>query len=498
MFSRKADMTRLPQLRVWSMALALAFAGTLALAPVQPVHAQAGRNLPDFADLAEQVGPAVVGIRTLEKARPQGLPGNMDEDMQEFFRRFFGQPMPGTPNQPQPRRRQQPQPEEEREQPRGLGSGFIVTADGYVMTNAHVVEGADEVVVTLTDKREFKAKTIGLDKRTDVALVKIEATGLPVVKIGDVNKLRVGEWVLAIGSPFGLESSVTAGIVSAKQRDTGDYLPLIQTDVAINPGNSGGPLINMRGEVVGINSQIYSRSGGYMGISFAIPIDEAIRVSEQLRTTGRVTRGRIGVSIDQVSRDVAESIGLGRPTGALVRSVESGSPADKAGVEPNDIITKFNGATIERSTDLPRMVGNTKPGTKATLTVFRKGAPRELNVTVAEFEADKPARASSAPKEEKPKGSPAAQSIGLQVSEVTADQKKDMRIKGGVKVDSSTDAALRAGIHEGDVITQVGNVEINSVRDFDAAVGKLDRTKPVPVYVRRGELAAILVIRPAR
>jgi len=501
MFSRKADMTRLFPMRARSMALALAlaaFAGTLAIAPVQPAYAQAGRNLPDFADLAEQVGPAVVGIRTLEKARPQGLPGNMDEDMQEFFRRFFGQPMPGAPNQPQQPRRRAPQPDEEREQPRGLGSGFIVTADGYVMTNAHVVEGADEVIVTLTDKREFKARTVGLDKRTDVALVKIEATGLPFVKIGDVGKLRVGEWVLAIGSPFGLESSVTAGIVSAKQRDTGDYLPLIQTDVAINPGNSGGPLINMRGEVVGINSQIYSRSGGYMGISFAIPIDEAIRVSEQLRTTGRVTRGRIGVSIDQVSRDVAESIGLGRPTGALVRSVESGSPAEKAGVEPNDIITKFNGATIERSTDLPRMVGNTKPGTKATLTVFRKGAPRELSVTVAEFEADKPARASSSPKEEKPKGSPAAQSIGLQVSEITADQKKDLRIKGGVKVDSSSDAALRAGIREGDVITQVGNVVISSVRDFETAVGKLDRAKPVPVYVRRGELAAILVIRPAR
>src|SRR3954467_15770183 len=216
------------------------------------------------------------------------------------------------------------------------------------MTNAHVVEGADEVLVTLPDKREFKARIVGFDKRTDVAVVKIEGTGLPAVKIGDISRLRVGEWVLAIGSPFGLESSVTAGIVSAKQRDTGDYLPLIQTDVAINPGNSGGPLINMRGEVVGINSQICSRSGGYMGISFSIPIDEAIRVSEQLRTTGRVTRGRIGVSIDQVSRDVAESIGLGRPMGALVRSVESGSPADKAGVEAGDIITKFNGVALER------------------------------------------------------------------------------------------------------------------------------------------------------
>jgi serine protease Do len=480
--------------RAWSMALGLAVGANLALVPAQPAFAQAGRNLPDFADLAEAVGPAVVGIRTLERARPSGLPGNMDEDMQEFFRRFFGQPMPNIPNPP---RRNRPQPPEE-EQPRGLGSGFILSADGYVMTNAHVVEGADEVIVTLTDKREMKAKTIGIDKRTDVALVKIEATGLPYVKIGDVSKLRVGEWVLAIGSPFGLESSVTAGIVSAKQRDTGDYLPLIQTDVAINPGNSGGPLINMRGEVIGINSQIYSRSGGYMGISFAIPIDEAIRVSDQLRTSGRVTRGRIGVSIDQVSRDVAESIGLGRPMGALVRSVESGSPADKAGLEAGDIITKFNGTGIERATDLPRLVGNTKPGTRSTLTVFRKGATRDLSVTVAEFEAEKPVRAASSPKEEKPKGSPAAQSVGLQVSDLTDAQKKELKIKGGVKVDAVTEGAARAGIREGDVIVQIGNVDVNNVREFDAALAKIDKSKPIPVLLRRGELASYLVIRPAR
>jgi serine protease Do len=424
----------------------------------------------------------------------------MDEEMQEFFRRFFGQPMPGAPNQPRRPNRpqpQQPQPQEE-EQPRGLGSGFILSPDGYVMTNAHVVEGADEVVVTLTDKREMKAKIIGLDKRTDVAVVKIEATGLPAVKIGDVGKLRVGEWVLAIGSPFGLESSVTAGIVSAKQRDTGDYLPLIQTDVAINPGNSGGPLINMRGEVVGINSQIYSRSGGYMGISFAIPIDEAIRVSDQLRTTGRVTRGRIGVSIDQVPRDVAESIGLGRPAGALVRSVESGSPADKAGLEPGDIITKFNGNAIERANELQRMVGNTKPGTRATVTVFRKGTSRELPVTVAEFEAEKPVRVASAPKEEKPKGSPAAQSIGLQVSDLNDAQKKELKIKGGVKVDAVSEGAARAGIREGDVIVQIGNIDVSNVHDFEAALAKIDKSKPIPVLLRRGELATYLVIRPAR
>ncbi len=256
------------------------------------------------------------------------------------------------------------------------------------MTNAHVVEGAEEVIVTLTDKREFKAKTIGSDKRTDVALVKIEATGLPFVRTGDIGRLKVGEWVIAIGSPFGLENTVTAGIVSAKSRDTGEFLPLIQTDVAINPGNSGGPLINMRGEVVGINSQIYSRSGGYMGISFAIPIDEASRVVEQLRVSGRVTRGRIGVVIDQVTKEVAESIGLGKPMGALVRSVEAGGPAEKAGVEAGDIITKVEGRTVDRSGDLPRIVGGMKPGSKASLQVFRRGTYKDLNVTVVEFDQE--------------------------------------------------------------------------------------------------------------
>jgi len=272
--------------------------------------------------------------------------------MLEFFRRF-GIPLPGQPQNP---RRAPQQPDGEPQQ-RGVGSGFILNADGYVMTNAHVVEGADEVFVTLTDKREFKAKIIGSDKRTDVALVKIDASGLPSVRIGDVGRLKVGEWVIAIGSPFGLENTVTAGIVSAKARDTGDFLPFIQTDVAINPGNSGGPLINMRGEVVGINSQIYSRSGGFMGISFAIPIDEASRVSDQLRSSGRVIRGRIGVQIDQVTKEVAESIGLGKSSGALVRSVESGGPADKAGVEAGDIITKFDGRAIDKAGDLPRIVG---------------------------------------------------------------------------------------------------------------------------------------------
>jgi serine protease Do len=382
-----------------------------------------------------------------------------------------------------------------------VGSGFILSSDGYVMTNAHVVDGAEEVLVTLPDKREFKAKVVGTpDKRTDVAVIKIEATGLPSVKIGDVNRLKVGEWVMAIGSPFGLENSVTAGIVSAKQRDTGDYLPFIQTDVAINPGNSGGPLINMRGEVVGINSQIYSRSGGFMGISFAIPIDEAIRVSDALRSpTGRVSRGRIGVQIDQVTKDVAESIGLGKPQGALVRSVETGSPADKAGIEAGDIITRFDGKLIERPNELQRMVGNTKPGSKTTLTVFRRGGSKDLGVTIAELEVEKPPVRRVAEKEaEKPKGSAAAQSVGLVVSELTDAQKKELKIKGGVKVETVAEAAARAGIREGDVIVAIGNTEVHSVREFDAVIAKVDKTKPVPVLLRRGDLASYLLIRPAR
>ncbi|WP_443270601.1 DegQ family serine endoprotease [Variovorax sp. JS1663] len=471
-------------------------ASGLSLLSAEPAHAQ-GRVLPDFTDLVDQVGPSVVNIRTVEKVTQRGGSGEVDEEMQEFLRRFFGQQFPNIPRQG-PRNRPQPQ-EEERERPRGVGSGFILTSDGFVMTNAHVVDGASEVLVTLVDKREFKAKIIGADKRTDVAVVKIDATGLPAVKVGDISKLRVGEWVMAIGSPFGLENTVTAGIVSAKQRDTGDYLPFIQTDVAINPGNSGGPLINMRGEVVGINSQIYSRSGGFMGISFSIPIDEAIRVSDQLRANGRVSRGRIGVQIDQVTKDVAESIGLGKAQGALVRGVESGSPGEKAGIEPGDIITRFDGKTIEKPSDLPRLVGNTKPGTKSTVTVFRRGNSRDLSVTIAEIEPDKPARI--AEREEpaaKSSASAAAKSLGLAVSELTEAQKKELKLKGGVKIDSAADAATRAGLREGDIVLAVNNAEVANVKEFESALAKADKSKPVSVLFRRGEWAQYALIRPSR
>jgi serine protease Do len=486
------ELKRILQVPAWVLTCALAWAVLVAA----PVHAQGMRGLPDFTELVEQVGPSVVNIRTLEKAtNRQSQGGNADEEMQELFRRFFGQPFPGQPNTPRQQRPNRPQQEEE--QPRGVGSGFILTADGFIMTNAHVVEGADQVLVTLPDKREFKARIVGVDKRSDVAVVKVEATGLPVVKIGDVNRLKVGEWVMAIGSPFGLDNSVTAGIVSAKQRDTGDYLPFIQTDVAINPGNSGGPLINMRGEVVGINSQIYSRSGGFMGISFAIPIDEAIRVSEQLRTLGRVQRGRIGVQIDQVSKDVAESLGLAKAQGALVRSVEAGSPADKAGVEAGDIITRFEGKPIEKSADLPRMVGSVKPGSKASLTVWRRGSSKELQVVVGEVEPDKTVQKAVAPAE-KPPASNAAQFLGFSVSELSDPQRQELKLRGGVRVETVAEPATRAGLREGDIVMAVANTEIRNVKEFEAVLARLDKTKPVAILLRRGEWAQYTLIRPLK
>jgi serine protease Do len=474
-------------IRRWLLAAALALPALLVL-PAAPAQAQAG--LPDFTDLAEKASPAVVNIRTLE--RSNGRPsvfgqGEMDPRMEEFFRRF-GIPMPG----PGQRRGQQP---DEEPQQRGVGSGFILSADGFVMTNAHVVEGADEVLVTLTDKREFKARIIGSDQRTDVAVVKIEASGLPFVRIGDANRLRVGEWVVAIGSPFGLENTVTAGIVSAKQRDTGDYLPLIQTDVAINPGNSGGPLLNLRGEVVGINSQIYSRSGGFMGISFAIPIDEAMRVADQLRTNGRVIRGRIGVSIAPVTKDVAESIGLGKPAGALVRSVEAGGPAEKAGIEAGDIITRVDGRTVEKSGDLPRIIGAIKPGARTTLQVFRRGSAREIAVTVGEVEPDRsPQRRAAA---ETPTPAP-KNVLGISAADLTDAQRRDLKVKGGVRVEAVEGAAARAGLREGDVIIAFDNTEVTDAKQFAALVAKVDRNKPVSALVRRGEWTNFIVIRPGR
>jgi serine protease Do len=462
----------------------------------QTGHAQTVQ-LPDFTEIAERMGPTVVNIRTTERrGGTAGAAGEVDPNIEEFFRRF-GIPMPNRPDRtPNPRGGSPRGGDDEQQQQRGVGSGFILSADGFIMTNAHVVDGADEVIVTLTDKRELKAKIIGADKRTDVAVVKIEATGLPFVKIGDVSRLKVGEWVMAIGSPFGLENTVTAGIVSAKQRDTGDYLNFIQTDVAINPGNSGGPLLNMRGEVVGINSQIYSRSGGFQGISFAIPIDDAMRVADQLRTVGRVIRGRIGVTIAPVTKEVAESIGLGKAAGALVQSVEKDGPADKAGVEAGDIIVKVDGKVVDKSGDLPRLVGATKPGSKATLQVFRRGSTRDIGVTVAEFEAERPTRRAQAEPGSTP---PAAKSaIGLTVSDLTEAQKKDLRVRGGVRVDAVDGAAARAGLREGDVILSLDNTEVTDSKQFIGLSAKAEKARAVSVLVRRGEWTNYYVIRPTR
>lgn len=458
-------------------------------------QAQGTQVLPDFTELVEKYGPAVVNIRTVARissaqANPQ-LPDLEEGDpMLEFFRRFFPpgqQPRPGPPGQPRG-------PRGDRELPRGLGSGFIISADGYLLTNHHVVDGADDIFVTMSDRREFKGKLIGSDRRTDVALVKIEATGLPSVRIGDPNRTRVGEWVIAIGSPFGLDNTVTAGIVSAKARETGEFLPFIQTDVAVNPGNSGGPLINMRGEVIGINSQIFTTSGSYAGISFAIPIDEAMNVQEQLRTSGRVIRGKIGVAIGEVSKDVADAIGLGRPRGALVSNVESQSPAEKAGLEAGDVILRFSGREVDRSSDLPRIVGGTKPGTRVPMQVFRKGKTLDMQITVAELTETRPQarRGGDTP----PRSNEKPNSLGLVVSDVPADRLKELRVRGAVQVDAVDGAAARVGVRAGDLILAINNTEVTNAKQFNDLVAKLDPKTRVLLLVRRGDQSTFLIIRP--
>jgi len=464
----------------------------LGLAP-QAQAAVPAVKLPDFSDLVDAVGPAVVNIRTTErlKMRDGAGAGSQDEqEMQEFLRRFFGGAMP-TPRQQAPRGGRRAVPQEQEVQ-RGVGSGFIISADGYVLSNAHVVDGADEVYVTLTDKREFKAKVIGADGSTDVALLKIEGGNLPRLTIGDSNKIRVGEWVIAIGSPFNLENTVTAGIISAKSRDTGDYLPLIQSDVAVNPGNSGGPLINMRGEVIGINSQIATLSGAYNGISFAVPIDEAMRVGEQLKKTGKVTRGRIGVQIGGVSKDVAESLGLPNAEGAQVSMVEPGGPADKAGIKPGDIILKFNGTAIERASDVSRLVGGAAVNGKANITIWRNGAQQTLPITVAELESDKTAKKGAKAPEVQ-----TANALGLKVSDVPAAKKQELRIDAGVQVEEVDGVAAFAGLQPGDVILQLNNVAVKDAKQFNALVAKLDPKKTSAVLVRRGDTAQFVSLRPS-
>jgi serine protease Do len=450
--------------------------------------AQVVRELPDFTRLVDDQGNAVVNISTTQAVRRSGatpqVPGIEDEEVLEFFRRFIPRQQPG----PGPR-----QPEA-----RSLGSGFIISNDGYILTNAHVVEGADEINVRFTDKREFKAKVIGADRRTDIAVIKIEASALPAVKFGDPAKLKVGEWVVAIGSPFGFENTVTAGIVSAKGRSLPqeNFVPFIQTDVAINPGNSGGPLFNMRGEVVGINSQIYSRTGGFMGLSFAIPIDVALDIQKQLREKGRVSRGRIGVVIQEVTRDLATSFGLDRPRGALVNSVEKGSPADKAGVEATDIIVSFDGKPVESSSDLPRIVGATRPGAQSSLEVWRKGKTQKLGITVAELQEDRIAAAAT-PGRSKPPVEAPANRLGIVVGELSAEQKKGLSLSYGLVVtDVRPDS--KADVRKGDVLLTMvhkgQHTELRSVEQFNKLLAGLDKSSVITLQIRRGESTAFVTI----
>jgi serine protease Do len=443
-------------------------------------------QLPDFTDLVEKQGPTVVNISTTQTVRsPLGVPQvpqlQEDDPFYEFFRRFIPNPGP-------------------REfQSNSLGSGFIISADGYILTNAHVVEAADEITVKLTDKREFKAKVIGRDKNTDIALIKIDASGLPVVKYGDPGKLKVGEWVIAIGSPFGFDNSVTAGIVSAKGRSLPQesFVPFIQTDVAVNPGNSGGPLFNMRGEVVGINSQIYSRTGGYMGVSFAVPIDVANEIATQLKTTGKVTRGRIGVVIQPVTKELAESFGLPKAAGALVASVEKGSPADKAGIEAGDVILKFDGKNVNSSEDLPRLVGSIKPGAKAVAQLMRNKATREVSVVVGEMQDE--ARTAQRPQPRRaPGGKPPAEPVsrfGMTLSEPTAEQRNQLKITGGILVEDAQGVAARAGIRRGDIILAVNNQDVKTLEQFGQMMGQFEKGRVVALLVRRGANALYIPFR---
>ncbi len=460
-----------------------------------PVQARTS-SLPDFTTIVEKSEAAVVNIRTTAKVSGARQGGGQGQDPYELFRHFFGpdfQPPGGAkPPQQGPRgRRAEP---EERSVPRGVGSGFFISADGYLLTNHHVVADATDIFVTLTDGREFKAKVIGSDQRTDVALLKIEAKGMVSLPIGNTKSLKKGQWVMAIGSPFGLESTVTSGIISALGRETGDYLPFIQTDVAVNPGNSGGPLLNLDGEVVGINAQIISRSGGFMGISLAIPIDEAMRVADQLRASGKVTRGRIGVQIGEVSKEVAQAIGLPKAEGALVSGVEPDAPADKAGVQPGDVILKFDGKPITRWSDLPRLVGGTKPGTSAPLEVWRKGKLVNLKISVAEIKAEKTAEAPAAPKAVETQ----KVVLGMTVVPVAVDVQKKLRIKGGVQVTTVGAPASTAGIVEGDIILAANDSDITSPDQFAKVIDGLDSSRPVGLMVRSGDQTRWVAVSTAK
>jgi serine protease Do len=480
------SMRKVAPAAVLGLMLAAGFAPVAVAQGSAQAQGRAG-FLPDFTDLYDRNGPTVVSIDVTQKTRQRrGMPELSEDDpFYEFFRRFGQVP---------PRRGQEREPDAQ-----SVGSGFIIGSNGEVITNAHVVDGADEVTVRLSDKREFKAKVLGADKRTDVALLKIEAKDLPKVTIGDPDKLRVGEWVVAIGKPFGLENTMTAGIVSAKGRDLPqeNLVPFIQTDVAINPGNSGGPLFNMRGEVVGINSLIYSRTGGYMGLAFAIPIDVAMNTVAQLKEKGRVTRGRIGVQIQAVSKEEADAFGLGAPRGALVNGVERDGPAAKAGVEVGDIIVKADGKEVRSNLELPRIISAIRPGTKIPVTVWRKGAQKDLSIVVAEMKEDQAAtprsKGGATPKE---KAKP--NKMGLILSDLTDEQKKEADVKVGVMVDDVA-PTVRGNVQAGDVILAIvrGGVttEARSASQVNDVLGKVEKGASVTLQMKRGEQQFFATVR---
>jgi serine protease Do len=457
-------------------------------APVTPAPAAGTPSvmLPDFSSMVQKYGPAVVNIQVLTKV-PTSFNGQGDQGGDENggdngpANPFFG---PNSPFAPffrgAPFHMPSPQPV------RGEGSGFIIRPDGVIMTNAHVVNGASEVTVRLTDRREYTAKVIGVDTKSDIAIIKIKANDLPTVKIGDSGALRVGEWVLAIGAPFGFENSATAGIVSAKGRtlDSG-YVPFIQTDVPINPGNSGGPLFNMRGEVVGINSQIYSRSGGYMGVSFSIPIDVAMQVGQQLQTTGHVTRGKLGVVIQNVTQGLADSFGLPQPEGALVSSIEKGGPAEHAGIEPGDVILKLNGQPLKDSTELPVQIASIAPGTSVELEVWRDHTTRNVSVKLGALEDQRTAATEAAHND--------GGKLGLAVRPLTEQEQRQGNVKGGLVVERASGPAAEAGIQPGDVVLAANGAPIRSPDDLRGAVEK--SKGHIALLIQRGDARLFVPVR---
>jgi len=455
----------------------------------------ANAGLPDFTGLVEENSQAVVNISTTQKIKrgkrggmaPHGWGGPGGAPLDDLLRRFFGEGAPGAGSGG-------PSGPDEEYESESLGSGFIVSDDGYILTNSHVIRDADEIIVRLSDRRELVAEVVGMDKRSDVALLKVEAENLPIVKIGNPNDLKVGSWVLAIGSPFGFDHSVTAGIVSAKGRSLPDenYVPFIQTDVAINPGNSGGPLFNLDGQVIGINSQIYSRTGGYMGLAFAIPIDVAMNVSDQLKDIGHVTRGWLGVLIQDVTRELAESFGMDKPIGALVAKVLPDSPSEKAGITVGDIIVEFNGKEVSSSSALPPIVGVSPVGEKANVRVIRDGKSLKLKVTISEIPSDDEISLSRSDGRDVK-----IERLSMVVSNLSDDERSQLEIEdAGIYVDSITSgAASHAGIRRGDVILKLNNIDIQNVRHFKGVVDDLPADKSFPILVMRRSGPVFLALK---